>query len=71
MKITPTDKAAFDRVMAHYGLDADEIELCKQSYRDDHEAHRIGYAAMAALLPTPTPAEKHWVTPVLNGWPRA
>ena len=66
MKITRDDKAAFDRVMAHYQLPADEIDLCKQCYRDNPEAHRTGYAAIAALLPTPTPAEKHWVTPVLN-----
>ena len=36
--------------MVHYRLPAEEIELCKQAYRDNPEAHRTGYAAMAALL---------------------
>lgn len=71
MKITAAEKRNFETVTKHHGLDAEEIELCKQAYRDNPEANRIGYAAMAAGLPTPPQAEKHWVTPVLNAWPRA
>lgn len=65
MKITAEDKTTFDRVTAHYGLDPDEIDLCKQAYCKDHEAGRMTYAALARELPQAEPP-RPWVTPVLE-----
>lgn len=56
MKISQTDKRTFESVMAHRGLDPDEIDLCKTAYRNDPEAGRITYAALATEIPKPVEA---------------
>ena len=56
MKISLADKRAFESVMAHHGLDQDEIDLCKQAYRNDPEAGRITYTALATEIPKPVEA---------------
>ena len=53
MKITHAEKRNFETVTKHYGLDADEVELCKQAYRADPEGGRITYAALATEIPAP------------------
>lgn len=52
MKITPSDKRKriFDGIMAYYGLDESEIELCGVAYRRDPEAGRSLYAALRAEI---------------------
>lgn len=60
MKITRNDKAAFDRVMAHHGFDAEEIEICKQAYQNDPESGRTTYASIAGALPAPDDT-RQWV----------
>jgi hypothetical protein len=47
VKISAADKRTFDTVMAHYGLDADEIELAREAYRNDPESARQTYQALA------------------------
>lgn len=56
MKITPIDKRNFETVTKHNGLDAEEIELCKQAYRNDPETARTTYAALATEIPQPVDA---------------
>ena len=56
MKITAGERRTFESVMAHHGLDQDEIDLCKQAYRNDPEAGRITYAALATEIPLPVEA---------------
>lgn len=60
MKIRRADKQCFDAVMAHYGLDADEIRLCKTAYQQDPDAARRTYAALFQEIPT-TPRVLPWV----------
>lgn len=56
MKITAGERRIFESVMSHLGLEAEEIELCKQAYRNDPEAGRITYAALATEIPLPVEA---------------
>jgi hypothetical protein len=44
------DIDTFNQVMTLYQIPADDIELCKQSYRRDPEASKIGYRAMLGEL---------------------
>lgn len=60
MKITADDLRTFNAVMAHNGLDASEIELCKEAYRADPEAARATYNALAGEIPAP-PDAREWV----------
>ncbi len=53
VKISQADKRTFDAVMAHYEFDSEEIEFCKVCYRNDPEAGRITYAALATEIPKP------------------
>lgn len=46
MKISRADKHIFDAVMAHYGFDPDEVEVCKAAYRTDPQSARQTYAAL-------------------------
>ncbi len=56
MKISAADLATFNAVCAHNGLDADEIELAKSAYRNDPEAARTLYNALAREIPAPPDA---------------
>ncbi len=60
MKITSADLRTFEAVMAHYGLDSDEIESAKTAYRADPESGRTTYAALAAEIPAPVDT-RQWV----------
>ncbi|MFM7012039.1 MAG: hypothetical protein ACKO0Z_22370 [Betaproteobacteria bacterium] len=48
--IKAEDAKNFDLVMEHYRIPPDEIELCKEAYRRDPEANRIGFASLAFEL---------------------
>ena len=60
MKITAENLHIFNAVMIYCGLDAEEIDLCKQAYRADPEAGRITYAALATEIPPPAD-NRNWV----------
>lgn len=60
MKISRADLDNFQRVMAHHEFDSDEIEICKQAYRNDPESGKTTYASIAGALPTPVDT-RQWV----------
>ena len=60
MKITAADRATFRAVCAHNALDESEIEACKSAYRNDPEAGKALYNALARDIPAPADT-RQWV----------
>ena len=68
--VAPQEQQDFDEVMKRYGLDAEEVALAKQAYRNDPESGKRTYAALRAEFLTDIELRGDAPTR-LDKWPEA
>jgi hypothetical protein len=60
VKISRADKHIFEAVMAYYEMDAEEIELAREGYRNDPDVARVTYETLFREIPA-KPDTLPWV----------